>query len=191
MQTKLKSIPFIVALFLFISIAENTYAQNSKRINRTIIIKKDNKRVSSSRVNYKKPKRKVATVRTLPQRTVVNHRGNNYYYAGNRFYTYSSGRYIVIAPKVGFRIKTLPTGFITINRPTRNYYWAHGIFYTNINNEFEVVEPEIGTVIYELPYDFERVEIDGYTYYEYSNVLYESIQINGTRAYEVIGFIEQ
>ena len=49
----------------------------------------------------------------------------------------------------------------------------------------------MGTVIYELPEDYERVEIDGYSFYEFSNVLYEKIQINGERAYEVIGFIEQ
>jgi len=56
---------------------------------------------------------------------------------------------------------------------------------------YEVVEPEIGTVIYELPEDYERVEIEGNSYCEFSNVLFEKIQINEERAYEVIGFIEQ
>jgi hypothetical protein len=46
-------------------------------------------------------------------------------------------------------------------------------------------------VIYELPEDYERVEIEGNSYYEFSNVFYEKIQINGERAYEVMGFIEQ
>lgn len=46
-------------------------------------------------------------------------------------------------------------------------------------------------MIYELPEDYERVEIEGNSYCEFSNVLYEKIQINGERAYEVIGFIEQ
>ncbi|TVZ16518.1 DUF6515 family protein [Maribacter sp. MAR_2009_72] len=191
MKTTLNSIPIILALIMLVSFSEKTYAQNSRRTGKTVIIKKDNPRIPSSRVVYKKPKKKIVAVRTLPKRTTIVHRGNNYYYSGNRFYTYSGGRYIVIAPKVGFRIQTLPAGFIRINRPSRTYYWANGVFYAPINDQYEVVDPEIGTVIQELPDGYERVEIDGYTYYEFSNVLYEAIQINGTRAYEVVGFVDQ
>tara|TARA_R110002049_G_scaffold175533_1_gene342829 strand:+ start:1311 stop:1478 length:168 start_codon:yes stop_codon:yes gene_type:complete len=53
-----------------------------------------------------------------------------------------------------------------------------------------VVEPEIGTIVYELPEDYERVTIDGQTYYEYGNILYEKVQLDGTRAYEVVGIID-
>lgn len=38
---------------MFISTSENINAQNSKRYNRTIIVKKDNKCISSTRVHYK------------------------------------------------------------------------------------------------------------------------------------------
>tara|TARA_R110002049_G_scaffold2917_6_gene23653 strand:- start:126 stop:389 length:264 start_codon:yes stop_codon:yes gene_type:complete len=71
-----------------------------------------------------------------------------------------------------------------------NYYNVNGIFYTQTNNEYGVVDPEIGTVVYELPEDYEKVTLDGQTYYEYANILYEKIQIEGTRAYEVVGIIE-
>lgn len=66
----------------------------------------------------------------------------------------------------------------------------NGIFYTQTNNEYEVVDPEIGTIVYELPAEVEKVVIDGQTYYEYANILYEKVQIEGTRAYEVVGIID-
>ena len=70
------------------------------------------------------------------------------------------------------------------------YFVVAGTFYTQIGNEYEVVEPEIGTIVYELPEDYERVTIDGQTYYEYGNILYEKEQLDGTRAYEVVGIID-
>lgn len=170
---------------------ENMYAQNSRNSKKTVVVKKSNTRVPSKTVVYKNPKKKVVTVRTLPNRTLIKHKDINYYYSNNRFYTYSGGRYIAIAPKVGFRIKTLPIGYIKINHPRRNYFWFNGIFYTNAVDGYEVVEPEIGTLIYELPEDYERVVVDGNSYYEFDNVLYEKVQIEGTRAYEVVGYIEQ
>ena len=36
----------------------------------------------------------------------------------------------------------------------------------------------------------EKVTIDGLTYYEYANILYEKIQLDGSRAYEVVGIID-
>ena len=87
------------------------YAQNSRNSKKTVIVKKNNQRVPSKTVIYKKPKRKVVAVRTLPNRTTIKHKGINYYYSNNRFYTYSGGSYIAIAPKIGLRIRTLPVGY--------------------------------------------------------------------------------
>lgn len=178
-------------LVFFITASEHMYAQNSRNSKKTVIVKKNNQRVPSKTVIYKKPKTKVVAVRTLSNRTIIKHKGASYYYSNNRFYTYSGGSYIVIAPKIGFRIQTLPVGYIKIKHPNRDYFWFNGIFYNNVDDGYEVVEPEIGTIIYELPDEYERVEVDGNTYYEFDNVLYEKIQIDGARAYEVIGFIEQ
>lgn len=147
-------------------------------------------RIPSTKVTYKTQKRKVVSVRNVPNRTVVKHSGQNYYYANNTYYTQSRGRYIVIAPKVGFRVKVLPTNYRRVHFNNNNYYHVNGIFYTQTNNEYEVVDPEIGTVVYELPEDYEKVTLDGQTYYEYANILYEKIQVEGTRAYEVVGIIE-
>lgn len=190
--------------FLFVVNTQKTFAQKNKRKTTTTTttrttttttkkgISKNSKRVQRKKVTYKKPKTKVVSVRTLPNKRVIKHKGANYYYANNKFYSYSGGRYTVTTPKVGFRIKNFPTGYKTIRYNNRNYRWLNGMFYLLIsNNEYEIVEPEIGTVIYELPNNYERVVINNQTYYEFSNVLYEKIQINGTRAYEVVGFIEQ
>ncbi|KGL63394.1 DUF6515 family protein [Polaribacter sp. Hel1_85] len=153
--------------------------------NRTV-----SKRVPRTKVTYKKKQRKIVSVRNIPNRKIIKHKGHNYYYANNRFYTYSRGRYIVITPKLGFRINILPRNYRTIRFNNRNYYNVEGVFYVQINNEYEVVDPEVGTIVYELPNDYEKVTIDGQTYYEFANILYEKIQVNGTRAYEVVGVIE-
>lgn len=146
--------------------------------------------MSSTKVTYKKPTKKVTSVRSLPKKTVVKYKDQNYYYANNRYYTQSRGRYIVIAPKVGFRINVLPSNYRSVRFNNRNYYNADGIFYIQINNQYEVVDPEVGTIVYELPDDYEKVTIDGQTYYEYANILYEKVQIDGIRAYEVVGIID-
>ncbi len=149
-------------------------------------------RYLSKNVTYKTPKRKVVSLRTLPRhRVLVTHRGNNFYFANNRFYTYSRGRYTVIPPRVGFRLNRLPVGYRTIRHLNRTYFWLNGIFYNQRDNFYEVVEPELGTIIYELPSNVERVTINNFSYYEFNNVLYEKIQVRGTRAYEVVGFIDQ
>lgn len=148
------------------------------------------KRVSSKQITYKTPKKKVVAVRNIPNRTPISYKGQNYYYANNKYYTQSRGSYIVIAPKIGFRIKVLPTNYKRVRFNNYNYYNVNGIFYTQVNNEYEVVDPEIGTVVYELPQDYEKVILNGETYYEYANILYEKVQVDGTRAYEIVGIIE-
>ncbi len=183
-----------LSIFMFLIPNESTNAQSSKKVIIKKTVKRKNKvgRISSKTVKYKKPKRKVVSIRTLPtNRRVIKHNSSNYYYANNRFYTYSGGRYIVIAPKIGFRVRTLPVGYRKVVFRGRNYFSFNGVFYLQKDNEYEVVEPEIGTIVYELPDEYERVTINNNTYYEFSNVLYEKIQVNGTRAYEIIGFVEQ
>lgn len=146
--------------------------------------------ISRSNVTYKKNTKKVTSVRNLPNKRVINHNGVNYYYANQKYYTYSRGRYINIAPKIGFRVNSLPNHYNRVVFNNRVFYNANGIFYIEINNSYEVVEPEIGTIVSELPSEAEKVNIDGFTYYEFANVLYEKIQINGTRAFEVVSIIQ-
>ena len=172
---------FLVALTTQVS-AQST---RSAKVNTTV-----NSKVSSKIVTYKTPTRKVVSVRELPKKTVVNHKGQNYYYANNQYYTQSSGRYIAIAPKAGFRVKVLPTNFKKVRFNNYNYYTANGVYYVQVDSQYEVVEPEVGTIVYELPVDYEKVVVNNETFYEYANILYEKIQVDGTRAYKVVGMIE-
>ncbi len=169
----------------------NTKAENKTNKTQSKDKSTTNKgRVSSSKVTYKKDKKKVVSVRNVPNKTVVKHNGQEYYYDNDRYYTQSRGRYIVINPKVGFKVKKLPKDYRRISNGNYNYFNVNGIFYIQINNEYEVVDPEVGTIVSELPNGYEKVVIDGLTYYEYANILYEKIQVNGTRAYEVVGIID-
>ncbi|GEQ86763.1 hypothetical protein ULMS_22710 [Patiriisocius marinistellae] len=169
----------------------STAKEKAVKITNTSLKKANAKRsIPKSRVTYKTPQKKVVSVRSVPNKTIVKHNNQNYYYGNNTYYTQSRGRYIPVAPKVGFRIKTLPVNFKIVRYNNNNYYNAHGIFYIQINNQYEVIDPEIGTIVYELPDDYEKVTIDELTYYEYANILYEKIQVDDARAYEVVGIIE-
>jgi len=176
--------------FIYVGTAQTRYRTTTTSNKTKTVTRSTPNRVSSKRVVYKTPVKKVVSVRTVPNKKVVKYQGQNYYYSNNKFYTSSRGRYIVIAPKIGFRINTLPTNYSRAYFNNVSYYNVSGTFYSQIGTEYEVVEPEIGTIVYELPDDYEKVTVDGQTYYEYANILYEKVQINGTRAYEVVGIID-
>lgn len=168
----------------------NSTPKSNRDTKSTTVNKMVYNRVSSTKVTYKRPMRKVVSVRSVPHREVIKYKGQDFYYANNKYYILSGGRYTVIAPKIGFRLNSLPSGYKRLNYNNYNYYNSQGVFYVQINNSYEVVEPEIGTVVYELPDDFEKVAIDGMEYYEYASILYGKVHVNGIRAYEVVGFIE-
>ncbi|WP_299317176.1 DUF6515 family protein [uncultured Maribacter sp.] len=180
----------ILGLFLIAFALPSTAQTRKKTATKTTTVTKTPGRVSSKKVQYKTPKKKVVAVRTVPNKTVVKHNGQSYYYSNNKYYTASRGRYIAIAPKIGFRINSLPPNYARVRFNNHLYFNVGGTFYVEANSGYEVVDPEIGTVVSELPDGYEKVTIDGFTYYEYSNILYEKIQVNGSRAYEVVGIID-
>ena len=190
---KTKKITYLIAAFLLMALVTPSSAQSRKKTTTKTTIKTVTKspgRVSSKKVVYKTPSKKVVSVRTVPNKTIIKHNGQNYYYSNNKYYTTSRGRYIAIAPKIGFRVKTLPTNYREIQFNNRIYFYVEGTFYQQNNADYEVVEPEIGTLVYELPDGYEKVTIDGLNYYEFANILYEKVQVDGARAYEVVGVID-
>ena len=78
--------------FMYLGTAQTRTRTTTTKTTRTVTKKTPN-RVSSKRVVYRTPTRKVVSVRTVPNRKVVKYQGQNYYYSNNRFYTYSRGRY--------------------------------------------------------------------------------------------------
>lgn len=190
-----KSLKLSILPLLLIAFSTQTYAQqrSSNRSTKTVTTttnKGRSNKIAKEKVVYKKSQKKVETYRTLPNKTVVKNNSHEYYISNNKYYTYTGGRYVKTVPRPGVRISTLPRGYVTVKVNNKSYFNFEGIFYINTGNTYEVVEPEIGTIVYELPSGYERVEIDGMTYYEYANVLYEKVQVNGSRAYEVVGIIE-
>jgi hypothetical protein len=183
-----------LAVLLITGFTTYGFAQN-RNTKRTTVTKKvitttKTKPISRSRVVYKTPKRKVVSVRSISKSSVsIKHNGISVFYDNNNFFRLNGGRYLPVVPTTGFQIRTLPNGYKRINHNNRSFFTHNGIYFVKVNNYYEVVTPEIGTIIYELPKDSEKVTIDGAKYYEFNNVLYEKVQINGTRAYEVIGFI--
>ncbi|MEO9571093.1 MAG: DUF6515 family protein [Polaribacter sp.] len=186
----------MLVVAVIIGLSTDGYSQkrtnnSTKKITKTS--KKNNKVKTIKRTNvvYKNQKRKVTTIRSLPKATkIIKNNNRNVYYANNSFYELNGGRYLPIVPRVGLRISRLPVGFRTINYNNRRFYTYKGVFYIQINNSYEVVNPEVGTIIYQLPSGAEKVTINKERFYEFNNILYEKIQINGTRAYEVVGMIE-
>ncbi|GLR17568.1 DUF6515 family protein [Portibacter lacus] len=182
-------VSLFIALGIF-AVSTNANAQNRNAKKAHVVTTKKVVKVKRSNVKFKTPKKKVVTVRTLPNKKVIKHQNQNYYFANNRYYSYSGGRYIPYTPKVGFRTKLLPIGYVTVHFNNHPYYVHNGIFFAKYNNEYEVIDPEVGTIVSELPEDAEKVIIDGGTFYEYADILYERIQVDGRRAYEVVGILE-
>lgn len=189
-----KVVIMMLGLLLTVAFTNEVNAQKRTTTKRTVTKKTTTTkvvRVPKSKVVYKKSKAKVVATRTIPnKKVVVSPKGTNYYYSNNKFYRSYNGRYIAVAPKVGLRIGFLPTGFRTVIFAGRSYAYYDGIYYDQIGDEYEVVYPEIGTIIYQLPDDYEKVEYDGQLLYEANGVLYERVQVDGTRAYEVVGIVE-
>ena len=182
----------VLSLFL-VGFTLPSSAQAKKRTTTTTtktVTKKVPGKISSKKVEYSNKKKKVVSVRTIPNKTVVKHNGEDYFYSNNKFYAYSRGSYIPIAPKNGFKIKSLPAGSNKVRFNNKTYFTYAGIFYIQVGSNYEVVEPEIGTIVYELPNDAEKVKIDGESYYEYANILYQKIKISGSKAYEIVGIVD-
>jgi len=165
---------------------ERTQTKSTNRIKTT-----NGNRVRRSRVVYRKPERRIAAVRTLPSTArVITHNGLRYHYVNGHYYRNYGGRYIIVTPGIGLRVRTLPIGYISIFIGPRQYFYFDGIYYLNVDDVYEVRVPEIGMIVSQLPQGYEKVVIDGQIYYEYNNVLYKKIYTNDGKAYEVVGIIE-
>ena len=141
------------------------------------------------KVVYKKSPR-VEVVRVLPNNYHrFRHRDYDYYENDGVYYNFNNGKYIVIAPPIGMRVRYLPFRNVRIYQGDRLFFYYNGVFYSSIPNddEYEIIEPPIGAVVNELPFDANKVEIDEQIYYEYNNTLYKKIRTEYGKAYEVVG----
>ena len=193
MKSNFKTIGLAMILVFAFVISSNAQVRNGRN-SKTVTVKSTrtvSRAIPRTKVVYKTPKKKVVTYRTIPSKAVViNHNNRTYHYVNSKFYNVYNGRYIVVAPSIGLRIRSLPIGYRTIKFNNRNYFFFDGVFYQSYDKEYQVVQPEVGTIVYELPDEAEKVVLDNQEYYEFNDVLYEKIQYQGTRAYEVVAIIE-
>lgn len=113
--------------------------------------------------------------------------GTNYYFEDGDFYIYNGGRYLLIAPPHGIKIKNLRQYISTLEQVGESAYYGKGIFYSLMGSEFEVMPPPNDAIIYNLPALTDVVSIDDEAYYEYLGVLYKKVFVNGEQAFEVVG----
>lgn len=121
----------------------------------------------------------------------VSFKGQKYYYNHGDFFKYNGGRYLLIAPPAGMRLKELNKESYKFNYNNGWMFFYKGIFYKAIGNEFEVIDPPQGAIIYSLPPNTVVVTIDNRSYYEYLGVIYEKVEVSGEQGFEVVGILTE
>lgn len=166
---------------------------NTKAVERRNEVKQEQKvtevHVSREKVVYKKSPR-VKVVRILPATYHrIHHHNYEYYENEGRYYNFNNGKYILIAPPVGLRVRYLPLNYVRLVLGNKEFFYCNGVFYNPVpyNDEYEIIDPPIGAIVSDLPFDANKIEIDERIYYEYNNTIYKKIRTEYGRAYEVVG----
>jgi hypothetical protein len=128
-----------------------------------------------------------ASVRVVPQGGYWrNHNGIRYMYHNGFYYRPYGSSYVVVAPPIGFRIATLPVGFVAFTLANAAYYYYAGAYYQRYNNEYVVVQPPLGALVQSIPEGGQQVVIDGNTFYIVDGVQYQAVMFHGSIWYKVI-----
>lgn len=167
---------------------QSSDSKNTKSTQQTTNVGK----VARNQVTYKKSSQKVSSVRELPSQTkTATHNNVSYHYDDKgKFYTNHGGRYVNVAPSVGLRVSSIPSGSVSVSLGNLIFYYFEGIFYNKVSGGYEVAQPEVGVIVDALPAGYEKVEIRGVAYYEYNNVLYQKVKTGRGSGYEVVGYID-
>jgi len=128
-----------------------------------------------------------ASVRVVPQGGYWrNYRGVRYMYHNGFYYRPYGSSYVVVAPPIGFRITTLPVGFVAFTLANAAYYYYAGAYYQRYNNEYVVVQPPLGALVQSIPEGGQQVVIDGNTFYIVDGIQYQAVMFHGSIWYKVI-----
>jgi hypothetical protein len=109
------------------------------------------------------------------------------YYA--RPYVSYSRAFAPYGRSIGFRVNTLPYGYLPIHFGSDYYYYYDNTFYRRYDDRnYEVVAPPIGAKLPQLPSAAKAVTIDGQKYYELGGTYYVATYNNSNQVlYEVVG----
>jgi hypothetical protein len=148
---------------------------------------RDNRRDARNDHFYGRWPARGASVRVLPQGGYWrNHNGIRYMYHNGFYYRPYGSSYVVVAPPFGFRITTLPVGFVAFTLANAAYYYYAGAYYQRYNNEYVVVQPPLGALVQSIPEGGQQVVIDGNTFYIVDGVQYQAVMFHGSIWYKVI-----
>ena len=110
----------------------------------------------------------------------------DFYYDQGVFYVKGNGGYTVVAAPVGAKIKTLPSGYETVelDDKTTNYYYG-GAFYEKRSDGYVVVAPMAGAVVEHISEGGEEVKLGDVTYVKFGETYFQPIHEDGKDKYEV------
>ncbi|MBD0776830.1 hypothetical protein HPE56_03400 [Maribacter sp. ANRC-HE7] len=118
---------------------------------------------------------------------ILTYNDQKYYFNKGDFFIYNGGRYLLIAPPIGIKVKNFPKDESPMEQVGENIFYNKGIFYKKAGSGFEVIQHPIGAIIYNLPHFTDVAKIDGEAYYEYLGVLYKKTFVQGEQAFKVVG----
>ena len=84
-------------------------------------------------------------VRVLPRHHhMTYHGGLRYYVSGGVWYRPWGGRFVIVAPPVGFVVPFLPPYYETVHVNGVPYYYANDVYYVQSPNGYRIVNPPQG-----------------------------------------------
>jgi len=116
----------------------------------------------------------------LPDQAVkVTQKEESLHYHNGIYYKPVNNGFLIVQPRSGTQINSLPTGHIEVKMGTQNYYYYYGTFYIEDENCYVTVEPPHGIKIDALPEGYKTIKIDGKDYYLLNGVYYKAVQESG------------
>ncbi|TXF88458.1 hypothetical protein FUA23_14325 [Neolewinella aurantiaca] len=173
----------LLTLLMIVFASPEVYSQrNQPRKTETVKV------VKTTRAKAKSPARGTK-VAALPQKTtVITHQNSKYHYRDGVYYKPQQNNYVVVAPPVGVRVKTLPANLPYLLRGNKRYYLYQGSYYYPVaEGGYEVVDTPVGAITDWLPEGYETVDLDGRVYYRVDETYYKAVlEPNGNVVYEVV-----
>jgi hypothetical protein len=93
---------------------------------------------------------------------------------------------VVVAPPLGFRLRVLPAGCVTIYVDKHPYYYYAGTYYILKDEDYVVVQPPVGALVESVPKGGKEFVIQGNSYYEVDGIQYQAVLHDGAVWYKVI-----
>lgn len=124
----------------------------------------------------------------LPDQAVkVSQKEEFLYYHNGIYYKSVNSGYLIVQPRSGILIHSLPVGHIKVKMGTSTYYYYYGTYYFKHEGCYVSTEPPNGIRIDALPEGYKTIKIDGKDYYILDGVYYKVVQEpDGRLSFQVV-----